>query len=826
MDYVGEHLMPGKLGQFFVVLSFAGSLVAFISYYKAASAKSSEETRSWKKMARFTFLLSALSVFIVFATIFYIVHHHYFEYNFAWEHSSRNLDPKYMLSCIWEAQEGSFLLWMMWNGILGTLLMFRARQWEAPVLTIISFAQFCLTTMILGVYVFSFQVGHSPFMLVRQLFQEAPIFQQANYLSIPQMQDGQSLNALLQNYWMVIHPPVLFLGFSSTIVPFAFAVSGLWKKQYGSWTKTALPWTLFACCILGTGIMMGAAWAYESLTFGGYWAWDPVENASLVPWLVLVAGLHTQVVYNSTGHSLRATCLFLILGFSLILYSTFLTRSGILGDTSVHAFVGSGMDLQLILLIIVFLLPSLVLFFYRYKQIPHITKEEQTWSREFWMFIGALVIFLSAIFIMVFTSLPVINDIFGTKWVTGDDPKFAYNRIEIFIAIILGLLTAIVQYLKYRNSSPSVVFRKLWPVTALAVIISACVSVFGKIQYTEYGSGYQAAIHLALFAGIYSILANSAYIFGAMKGKLKQAGASVAHAGFGLLLVGILISSSKKEVLSHNLSGINLPFDPKSKENPMENLTLLKNVKTDMGKYYATYLSNDSANPAGNIIYFRVNFQDKKTGESFDLWPNLIKNTKGAENFSNNPDKQHYLDRDIFTYISYANILDKQRDTASGFKVYPVAIHDTIFYSRGMMIIDTVLVNPSTGKYHFNKSDTALVAQIRVISRDSQQYNMSPVLYVKDNMIHRISDTLFAQNIAVQLGSVMNNKKIQILLKESSDMVPFVSLKVYMFPQINLVWIGVLVMMTGFVMSIIKRRKFLLKKSAPPLTLQESGRFE
>ena len=461
MDYAGEHLMPGKLGQFFVVLSFAASLVATLSYFKSASAKSIEESASWKKMARFAFLLSTISVFIVFATIYYIVRNHYFEYNFAWEHSSRNLDPKYMLSCIWEAQEGSFLLWMMWNGVLGTILMFRAKKWEAPVLTIISFAQLCLLTMILGVYVFSFQVGHSPFMLVRQMFQEAPIFQRADYLSIPQMQDGQSLNALLQNYWMVIHPPVLFLGFSSTIVPFAFAVAGLWKKEYGSWTKTALPWTLFSGCVLGTGIMMGAAWAYESLTFGGYWAWDPVENASLVPWLVLIAGLHTQVVYNATGHSLRATYLFLILGFTLILYSTFLTRSGILGDTSVHAFVGSGLDLQLILLICVFLLPAIGLFLYRYRQIPHVLKEESTWSREFWMFIGSLVIFLSAVFIMIATSLPVINDIFGTKWSTGDDSKFAYNRIEIFIAIILGLLTAIVQYLKYKNSSPARVLKKI-----------------------------------------------------------------------------------------------------------------------------------------------------------------------------------------------------------------------------------------------------------------------------------------------------------------------------------------------------------------------------
>jgi cytochrome c-type biogenesis protein CcmF len=277
--------------------------------------------------------------------------------------------------------------------------------------------------------------------------------------------------------------------------------------------------------------------------------------------------------------------------------------------------------------------------------------------------------------------------------------------------------------------------------------------------------------------------------------------------------VGILISSSKKEVLSHNTTGINLPFDPKSKENPLENLTLLKNVKTDMGKYYATYLSNDSVNEAGNITYFKVKFEDKKTGQTFNLWPNLIKNTKGMENFSNNPDKQHYLDRDIFTYISYANILDKQRDT-SGYKPFPMGIHDTIYYSKGMLILDSVLINPKTEKFHFTSTDTALLAKIRVISRDSQQYTLSTLLFVKDNMIHRVPDTLFAQNLAVELGSVMDNKKIQLLVKESSDLVPFVSLKVYMFPQINLVWIGVLVMMTGFVMSIRNRRRIPVGKPA------------
>src|SRR4051812_19317221 len=106
MEYVGEHLMPGKLGQFFVVLSFAASLVASIAYFKSSNAKGLTESASWKRMGRLAFLLNAVSVFVVFATIYYIIHKHYFEYNFAWEHSSKSLDPKYMLSCIWEAQEG------------------------------------------------------------------------------------------------------------------------------------------------------------------------------------------------------------------------------------------------------------------------------------------------------------------------------------------------------------------------------------------------------------------------------------------------------------------------------------------------------------------------------------------------------------------------------------------------------------------------------------------------------------------------------------------------------------------------------------------------
>src|ERR1700722_15709374 len=703
MEYIGEHLLPGKIGHFFALLSFAASFVAMIAYFKATNAKTTEEEASWRRMARMAFNIDVFSVFAVYATIIYIVANHLFEYNFAWEHSSKSMPLQYLLACIWEAQEGSFLLWTLWVCVLGSILVRKAGKWENPVMTVISFTQLCLATMIMGIYLFGNKVGFNPFILVRQMdfAANAPIFSRPDYLSIPQMQDGQGLNAALQNYWMVIHPPILFLGFSSTFVPFSFAIAGLWKRQYGDWTRAALPWTLFSACVLGTGVMMGAAWAYEALSFGGYWAWDPVENASLVPWLVMIAVLHTMLVYNATGHSLRATHFFLITQFILVLYSTFLTRSGILGDTSVHAFVDSGMNVQLVLFMLIFLFPSYGFFIARYRKIPHIVKEEATGSREFWMFIGSLVLFLSALFVIGSTSLPVFNLVTKKKVAIGDDAQFAYNRIEIFIAVLIGLLTAVTQYLKYKGTSWTYLWKKIWLPTTVALVVSVLVSALGGIHYDRYGMGFLAAIHLALFAAIYAVVANAAYIRTGLKGNLRAAGPSIAHVGFGLMLVGILLSSAKKSVLSINTTGILLPFAPEAKQDPMENLTLLKGVPTDMGIYTATYVNNDSVDTRRKITYYHIHFDKKDSKEQFDLYPDYIVSTKGGGETSANPDKYHYWNKDIFAYISATDNPDKSGDTAQFRPSGPLAPGDTAYFSKGYLVLDSIIVNPNNAKFHF-----------------------------------------------------------------------------------------------------------------------------
>ncbi len=806
MNYIGEHLLPGQLGHFFIVLALVSALVATIAYVKSTNAVLPEDERNWKNLGRWAFGTNAVSIFSVFALLIYILATHKFEYYYAWNHSSLDMNPEYLLAAFWEGQEGSFLLWSFWFVVIGLYFISRSTKWESPILSVIAIAQICLATMVIGLYLGDTMVGSNPFLLVREKFSDAPVFTRADYLSLPQMQDGQGLNQLLQNYWMVIHPPVLFLGFAATIIPFAYAIAGLWKKEYAGWTREALPYSLFAAGALGLGIMMGAAWAYESLTFGGYWAWDPVENASLVPWLVLVAGIHTQVIYNATGHSLRTTYLFFLLSFIFVVFSTFLTRSGVLGDSSVHSFTDLGMNTQLLLFLLIFTIPALVLYLVRYKQIPHIVREEETSSREFWMFIGSLVLFLSALVITWQNSFnPIYNKITGQSTAAPEDVEFSYNKIQIFVAIVIGLLTAVAQYMKYKKTGKGWLKKIVLPTVITAAICLVYFLVSG-LDYDKKGIGFQIAIYLAFVAGVYALVANAAYIWLGMNGKLRAAGGSITHVGFALSLVGILISASNRKVLSYNTTGINLKWDERSKEKPLENLTLIKGVPTDMGTYMATFANADSTNSNGNISYYRIEMMRKDSAESFVLYPNLIRNTKGMEGFSNNPDSRHYWNKDIFSYITYAADMDNREDTAQ-FKRYTVNVKDTVYYSNGFFTLNNVVPNPNNKKYQFLPTDTALMADITVYSKEGTRFTSQPVFYVKGNEARYIVDTVFAQNIAIAFSRVLENQKIELQVKESNRMVPFIALKVYEFPHINLLWAGIIIMTAGFGVSMAYRRK-------------------
>ncbi len=820
MQFEGEHLLPGLTGHFFVLLAFICSLLSTIAYTTASFKTAPAERTGWMKYARWAFYAQVFAVLAVFAIIFYICSNHYIEYLFAYKHTSKELEFKFLLACIWEDQSGSFLLWSIWHCILGAVLIARSKEWEAPVMTVVSLAQVFLAMMIMGVYLGSVKIGNSPFVLTRNEI-NGPIFGMPNYLSL--MKDGVGLNVLLRNYWMVIHPPVLFLGFAATIVPFAYAYAGLQTRRFGEWVKPALPYALFGGCVLGVGIMMGGKWAYESLSFGGYWAWDPVENASLVPWLILVAGLHTMVIYKATGHSLRISYLFVILSFLFVLYSTFLTRTGILGDTSVHAFTEAGKAMNILILsfLLFFTAGSLFLFAFFYRKIPAIVKEESTLSREFWMFIGSLVLFLSSMFIIGKTSAPVINAVFNTKFAPPEDIEFSYNKVLVLVAVILGVLTAIAQYFRYKHTPSGIFLKKVALPTFIAAVLTALITIFYPLTYIKNGAGFLGALYVALFASIYAVVANANYIWAGLNGKMKSAGGSIAHLGFGLMIAGMIISAGNKKVISEEkYKAFALPagIDPMTRQQDVaaENINLIREVPTRMADYEVTYLHDSSGHETGRnfykLLFERKDPTTKSVSESFVLSPDvyLMKNN----NMSSNPDTKRYLTHDVFTYISYVLNPEKNVDTAQ-FKLHEVKEGDTIFYSKGYMIFNKAVKNPAANKFNIHPTGPNVLADISITSKDSMQYHATPMILVDSFGIQQVDDTVYAQNLYVKFaGVVPEQNKIIIGVKESDSMIDFVTLKAYIFPYINLVWVGLIIMAIGFTMSMVDRGGLSKKWSA------------
>ena len=843
MSYTGEHLVYGQFGNFFIVLSLMAAAVAAISFARATVVQEPSDKKAWLTLGRIAFISQSLAVFAIFGLIFYILQQHLFEYHYAWKHSSRSLEFKYLLAAIWEGQEGSFLLWMTCHSILGLVLLSKRSEWGAPVLSVLSMVQFALSTMIMGLYIFGWKMGSNPFILLRDsgVLDSAPALHvnfditqalRPDYLS--SIKDGNDLNPLLQNYWMVIHPPVLFMGFASTSIPFAFAMAGLWKKKFGAWAEEALPWALFSTAVLGVGIMMGGMWAYESLSFGGYWAWDPVENASLVPWLIGVAGLHTLLIYRATEQSLRATYLFFILGFLFILYSTFLTRSGILGETSVHAFTDLGMNWQLLAFLSVFTLPSLTWFLLEYKRIPSPQKEEEISSREFWMFIGSLLFFLSAMVIIGQTSLPVYNKLstfffeqirsisLFKDWLGPNatplnlappkDVEFSYNSVQIYVAIIVALLTALTQYFKYRHTETRYFWKKMLMPVLLSAILFALFSWQVGIDYPRKGPVFEGSIWLAVLLSIYALVANLSYIWIGARGKLQHAGGSIAHVGFAMVLLGIFISSSNKEIISNNIDGIPAPLA--EGENPRENLTLIQDMPVNMANYTLTYLG-DSAHPKKQLWYYKIRFVNKNGTDSFLLTPNAFVNYKGNEGLMANPDARHYWDHDVFTYITSIPNPENATDT-SRFVPYVRKTGDTLYYSKGTLLVQSLGLRDNVPDSLFGQNGKLYELPVSVQAATGTSYQLTLRAALAKGQWISLPDTLTTEGMILQLQKVLPDGSVELGIKESDALLKYVTLKAYRYPWIKLLWYGVWITAIGLLISMIRRiriRRLRIAKS-------------
>lgn len=773
IQYVGEHLWPGRIGQVAIFVAFCSAILSSIAFYFATQKRDDILlSHSWRGIGRWAFGTHGVAVLTIIGTMFYIMLNNYYEYQYVQAHVNDELQFRYIFSAFWEGQEGSFLLWMFWHVVLGGLLVLSARQWESPVMSILASVQVVLGSMLLGIYIGfgdePFRLGSNPLLLLRDTM-DIPLFNNTDYVSLL---EGTGLNPLLQNYWMTIHPPTLFLGFASTVVPFAFAMAGLWVRDHRGWLQPAMPWALFSGAILGTGILMGGAWAYEALSFGGYWAWDPVENMSLVPWITLIAGIHTNLIARTTDHSVRSTYLFYALTFLLIVYSTFLTRSGVLGETSVHAFTEMGLEWQLVFFIVAYILLTTYLFASRYRGIPAPVKEEHSGSKEFWMFIGSLVLLFSAVLITASTSLPVYNKVreyfdagFVGRVITDPIPHF--NKYQLWIGIFIGLLSGFSQFLRFREQNfagQRTRFLVHFGISAgLAVLFTWLCTQVINLQAWQY--------QLLMFTGWFAVVTNVDHVVTFLRGNLKAGGSAISHIGFGLMVVGVLFSGLNQRVISKNpflMEGLTA-----SEEANRNTVMLIKDSPMLMDSYELT-LTGDTIDYLTRTYF--INYKRRNEAgevvEEFELRPNVLYDKSFTKISTANPSTRQYWNKDIFTLV--AGLPPEEMDINA-----KKAKEDSLEYTTQVLgenekwtLYDTVQLKDrdtfmvrtfdiellgieyraTHPDYVPEEGDIAIGARIRVRSSEQDTtYLAHPVIVLRGQMVYSFPEQINPLNTRIKL---------------------------------------------------------------------------
>lgn len=504
-------------GQYIIHFLFVSSLLSTIAYFLAYRGN-----ENYKLAARTLFYATTVSLVASFFMVFYNILQHDFTYSYVWSYSSKELSTPFLFAATYSGQEGSFLLWTLWVSVIGVTLIpwLKKHNYEAPVMSFMA-----LIISFLGLML----VVKNPFSFIWETYAKDGI--QLGFLP----QNGRGLNPLLHNIWITIHPPILFIGFASMSIPFAFAMAGLVKKEYQDWITVALPWTLFGTAVLGFGIMLGGFWAYETLGWGGFWGWDPVENSSLLPWLASVALVHTMLVQRKTKGLVKTNFVLSTLTFVLVLYSTFLTRSGVLGDTSVHSFVDPGFFAYVLLMVFMgaFTILGFGLVFFRLKDIS--TKQEKLaiQSKEFMLSIGSSLVVASTIIVFIGTSWPIFMEVLGK-------PKVAveigfYNKMHIPIVIGMMFINAISMMVAWKSSSWNILRKKIVLPLSISVGLTI-VSFFLGIQ--------DIAMILIVFASLLSLVINVQIGIVIARKSIGNIGAYISHTGIALLMVGIVTTSS------------------------------------------------------------------------------------------------------------------------------------------------------------------------------------------------------------------------------------------------------------------------------------------
>ncbi|HPR63587.1 MAG TPA: cytochrome c biogenesis protein CcsA [Thermoanaerobaculia bacterium] len=672
-----------------------------------------------KEWSRIGYLTTTLFVTVPSILLFYHFLTRDFRLAYVTAYSSSDLPFIYTISSFWAGQEGSFLLWALMACGVGLFLFSIEWEWQRPVMVFYNSILVALLVLL---------VKQNPF----RLLPNPPL-------------DGGGLNPLLQNPWMAIHPPIMFLGYAAFGLPFAFIMAAMWKRDITHWAEVSYKWLVFAWLSLGVGIILGGYWAYETLGWGGYWGWDPVENASLVPWLFGTALLHGIVIQRRYRGFYKTNAVLAIFSFLFIIYGTFLTRSGILGDFSVHSFVDLGITAWLVLFLAIFLLGSMVLFFARIRIFPEGVRVKGLLSPMALLGASLVLLVMSGILIILGTSSPLITRLpfFSNPSQVGI-PFYVNTQVPVYLFLLL-----IFTFFAWKK-------KIAIPVSLLTLLVVVLSYVFGVHN----------PVHLLLVAVSISTIA-------AQLMNPARWSVGLIHAGIGLFILGSVYATGYDELTK---------------------VSLVQNQPRQVGDY--TFTFKDFTTPPGKR-HSAVILDVSRGGSTYTAMPELWFNQKTEQIVANPYIKVGLLRDEYYASHEYTPpedssliILSKGEAreiggsslTFLGFK-----LNEQHQMGEGMVVQALFSVN--------GRNDPPLVLEYRMVPGKAPE---TPEIHIPGSDVRAR-----LQRIEATSGSVILATSDSAGIQTGGKTV----IEFTRVPFISLVWLGTLMMIVGGVVGLLPGKR-------------------
>lgn len=797
-------------GSIVLTLALASSVLAMVMYF--LNYRGNSNTLNYGRL--FYHIMSML-VIIASTYLLYAILTHQYQFKYIYSYSNSDLPLGLLMATFYAGQEGSFMLWLLLTAIVGLILQSytsKRGDLEPRVMAVFTLATSFLLLMVSPMFKDPFAyIWSTPVFLdlknINSAFLQLPFINNflfsdnstgqhfikmdsdlysqlsAAGVSINEfIRFGKGLNPLLQNFWMQIHPPILFIGFSMATVPFTFAIAALMKNDYSEWVKQSLPWVISGAGVLGLGIMLGGYWAYGVLGWGGYWAWDPVENSSLVPWLVGVASIHTllaqkkgqSVGKHKIGKYAKTNLVLCIMTYVLVLYSTFLTRSGVLGDASVHSFVAPGELVYLFLVIFIssFMLLGFGFIAYRWNSLnAEIDHEESLLSRELSLFTASVVLIASSIIVLVGTSAPIFGQTVHISF---------YDEMHIPIAIIIGFLNGLSLLLKWKHTDGKEIIKKSLFSGVSSVILTILIIVFGAV--------YDLMMILLTLSASFALIVNGEIAFKIIKGNKKMLGAYVSHIGIALFILGVIGSSVYDKEVDIDL------VKNQPKETLGRTLTFLGFEPIEDGKKFAFLIDVKKGNKSAIVkpVMYVSEFNnslmrepDIITGWTSDFYVSPLGYEDGGSGDSHGHAHQHF-------------------DVGKG---------NSIEFEGAKITFVDYIYDDATMSAMMSGGDFELAVDLKV-EYQGKSYNVYPALKSDTGNRFYTNKELPEVNLKIELENLDASGTIRLALSNLEDTdsqtittskAEILSVTASTKPFVNLVWIGIIVLTLGFFVAAARR---------------------